>query len=296
MHTQYVVEDIRTTKSFATRKVEAWQDWATVPGIKKDGKNGTKRRVMIMLMDFQVPEKASMFEYNVMPMHADPLDISSPTVHVEPEAFKAAIQSHYSSPDQLPTYNDYLSTNYTPEVKEWYPKIVPFEQYYDIRPVINSMGAQKILGIAFKAKTHQDVETVTRRTSTHWVKAKQPPASWQSEGQGEARGEYEAISAFMMDAPMANLPLIFTSQPLLTPQSSASLEVSLRFLRPPDLSKWVLQEQNTEAATGGRTLTTDRIWDGEGRLVAVMTQVGIMRPKARKAKSRGKREGKDAKL
>lgn len=58
----------------------------------------------------------------------------------------------------------------------------------------------------------------------------------------------------------------------------SSLEFSLRFMSPPDMTKWHLSEQVTHAGTAGRTFSTGRLWDESGRLVADMTQMSIMRP------------------
>ena len=275
VHTQYVVEDVRTTKSFATRKIEAWQDWAD---------KGMKRKVMILLLDFQVPEKASMFEYNVMPMYSvSDSSKSSPTSEVREQLETYALSKceHYSSPDRLPTTSSYLSTYHTPEVGALYKKVfVVFDQYCDIRPVISSMGAQKAFSIAAAKETSQDGETITRRTNSHWFKIRDPPSSrlFARREESQSRGVHEAAVAFMMDKGLAMLPLVFASRTLRDMANCSSLELCLRFMRHPDIREWQLHEETTEAATGGRTLSTGRIWDGQGRLVAIMTQVGLMRP------------------
>ena len=114
MATRYVVEDLRTTKSFVTRKVEAWQDWSSLPGKKQDSENGGRRRISVLLLDFHVPVGASMFEYNDMPLHATPSP--STTSHGDSAAFIASISENCSSPDKLRTPADFFFSSYPPQV------------------------------------------------------------------------------------------------------------------------------------------------------------------------------------
>jgi acyl-CoA thioesterase len=86
-----------------------------------------------------------------------------------------------------------------------------------------------------------------------------------------------------MDGALAFLPLTFTHRFLLDAAACSSLEFSLRFMTPikwissEGKQNWFLQEQCTEAGSNGRTFSTGRMWDTDGNLIAVMTQMGIMR-------------------
>lgn len=295
--TRYHVEDVRTTKSFATRKVEAWQDWTSLPGSSHDKASGTARKVMILLLDFQVPEKASMFEYSISPLYVSPS--TSLSNHGDKSRFTASIKSHYSTPEDLPSHSDYIPANYNLKVQAAHRKVFHlFDKWFHIRPVVASMGIQNAMGIAKERKTTQDEEPITRRTNSYWVKIRDIPSSSSSSSSSypantllpdqpnqdmkpdrETKGVHEAALAFWMDAMLAASPLILSSHSVLDAALCSSLDLSTRFLRPPNLSEWIIQEQTTEAGTAGRTFSTGRIWDTQGRLVAVMTQVGIMRPR-----------------
>ena len=48
----------------------------------------------------------------------------------------------------------------------------------------------------------------------------------------------------------------------------STLELALRFMCPPDMTKWHLHEQTTEAGMLGRTYSTGRLFDEQGRMVA----------------------------
>ena len=45
-----------------------------------------------------------------------------------------------------------------------------------------------------------------------------------------------------------------------------------------DLGRWHFRERKTVGAAAGRTYGEGRLWDEEGRLVAVETQACILRP------------------
>ncbi|CAD6575695.1 MAG: hypothetical protein CYPHOPRED_005776, partial [Cyphobasidiales sp. Tagirdzhanova-0007] len=245
--TRYVVEDLRTTKSFVTRKVEAWQDWSSLPGKKQDSENGGRRRISVLLLDFHVPVGASMFEYNDMPLHATPSP--STTSHGDSAAFIASISENCSSPDKLRTPADFFFSSYPPQ-----------------------KSAQ--LDVPF-----------TRRSNSIWSKLRHPPSFPTPFGQpneAEASGVHEAAVAFFMDATLGAVPLSFSSRSLQDASSFSTLELSLRFLRPPDFSEWMLEEQTTEAGSGERTGSTGKVWDMQGRLVAVLTNFSIMWPRLQK--------------
>ncbi len=59
----------------------------------------------------------------------------------------------------------------------------------------------------------------------------------------------------------------------------ASLDHALWFLRPFRADDWLLYDQTTPSAGGGRGLTSGRIYDRSGALVATSVQEGLMRLK-----------------
>ena len=57
----------------------------------------------------------------------------------------------------------------------------------------------------------------------------------------------------------------------------ASLDHAIWFHRPVDLADWLLYDMESTTAAAGRTLTSGRIFDRGGRLVATVAQEGLMR-------------------
>ncbi|MFZ2510589.1 MAG: acyl-CoA thioesterase II, partial [Gordonia sp. (in: high G+C Gram-positive bacteria)] len=58
---------------------------------------------------------------------------------------------------------------------------------------------------------------------------------------------------------------------------TASLDHAMWFLRPFRTDEWLLYDQTSPSAGGGRALTQGRIFDREGRMVAAVTQEGLTR-------------------
>jgi len=58
---------------------------------------------------------------------------------------------------------------------------------------------------------------------------------------------------------------------------NASLDHAMWFLRPFRTDEWLLYDQTSPSAGGGRSLTQGRIFDRRGRLVAAVTQEGLTR-------------------
>ena len=57
----------------------------------------------------------------------------------------------------------------------------------------------------------------------------------------------------------------------------ASLDHAVWYLRPARADEWLLYDQTSPSAGGGRGLTSGRIYDRSGRLVASVVQEGLMR-------------------
>lgn len=173
---RFTVEHIRDTKSFATRKVDAWQD---VPS-KQDKTKLERRRVMTMLLDFQVRESHSAYEFARLPVHADTRAIAKSTKgeKQDPSAFREAIRGFYGSPDTNPSLEQYWKDTDVPQqlIRRYLNMFPLFLPYYDLRAVPNSMAAQKMFGINRHAKTSQDEELLSKRNSAMWFKTKDASA------------------------------------------------------------------------------------------------------------------------
>lgn len=61
------------------------------------------------------------------------------------------------------------------------------------------------------------------------------------------------------------------------PTQDASLDHAMWFIRPFRADDWLLYDQTSPSASGGRALTQGRIFDRSGRLVAAVTQEGLSR-------------------
>lgn len=62
-----------------------------------------------------------------------------------------------------------------------------------------------------------------------------------------------------------------------TQAQTASLDHAMWFLRPFRTDDWLLYDQTSPSAGGGRSLTQGRIYDRAGRMVAAVTQEGLTR-------------------
>lgn len=97
------------------------------------------------------------------------------------------------------------------------------------------------------------------------------------------RSEAEQMSAlaFYMDKGLAYIPANHSGYPLTQASACATLDFSLRlFTHEIDLRRWHLTEVTTSVAGNARAFSEGRVWDGNGRLLASMTQQTLLRPKA----------------
>jgi hypothetical protein len=147
----FTVEDIRTTRSFATRKVEAWQELPST-----DGGAPSRRRTMILLADFHARERPEMtlsgMDYSKAPLHPESLKISPETLQNQRAHFQA------TQPEKVVKMFDHV-----------FPL---FDRYLDLRPIPEAMGTQKALGMNKDRKTSQDELPLQQRTNSHWFKIK----------------------------------------------------------------------------------------------------------------------------
>lgn len=212
VYTKYEVEDIRTTKTFATRKVIAWQDLNELPAdskTKRPPPGQGLRRIMIMLVDFQVREKASLFDYSPLPIHATPPPAtytikSGFSEHRPVEEFKAAVEASYGSPSTLASHEDYLHSNFSDRTIKAYQTMFPlFARFFTSRPVTSSLASETMMGFEAKRAAKQDVEPIQRRTNSLWWKGR-------DDMDFSKKGVNEAATAFLMDGALAFLPLTFS--------------------------------------------------------------------------------------
>jgi acyl-CoA thioesterase-2 len=89
---------------------------------------------------------------------------------------------------------------------------------------------------------------------------------------------HEAVLAYASDLTLLSVSLVphglFIGDPRLQP---ASLDHAMWFHRPVRADEWLLYDQVSPSASGGRGLATGRLFTLDGRLVASVVQEGLIR-------------------
>ncbi|KAJ5414819.1 Thioesterase/thiol ester dehydrase-isomerase [Penicillium cosmopolitanum] len=89
-----------------------------------------------------------------------------------------------------------------------------------------------------------------------------------------------AALAFCMDRGLAYIPANHSGYNLSQASACATLDFALRLLTHEiDLRNWHVSERQTCGAGNARALSEGRVFNGDGRLLASMTQKTILRPK-----------------
>lgn len=240
----FVISRVRDTKTFKTVRVDA-----------KQVQRNVERTTFTIIMDFQVKE-APVLAYNLNPRfrHAGPESCIEYVKELEARVAQGSLDPNL--------------------FKTWFNGFALIRRFFEIRQCEDSVARQNILGMDKKAKTTQDHLLITQKCSAHWFRALTSLSHAES---------YAAVS-FVTDAALAFLPATFRNEFLDDYGALSTLDCSLRF-HTSDFScnDWLLHEQVTEAANDGRTYSTGRIFREDGVLVATMTQMSILRPKAVKA-------------
>lgn len=178
---QFEVEDVRTTKTFATRIVTAWQDWSQLPegSSLRTRPDLGKRRIMVVILDFQVREKYSMMEYSPSPLYID---------KENPKAtFLEKVKPFYGHPSDIRPNREIIRATHSPDVVQKFESIFTlFDKFYKVRACVNSMGWQKAYGIDKKAKTTQDDIPLQHRNNCSWYALPDGQQLDADKGEGEA--------------------------------------------------------------------------------------------------------------
>jgi len=237
------VENIRSTRTFATRKVEARQK-----------QKGQERTTFYLITDFMVPNATAM-TYSIAPRRT------------------------YPKPHELQDHTDYIKSRIDAGLTN--PKLVHafdsvftlWMRFLDEKPCPETHGAQNLLGIDKKAITTQENLPITEKLNAFWFKFK-------PNKQAMTSNQQNAALAFILDAAIAFLPASFTHAFLDDYAAISSLDCSLRFHRTDfDVNDWLLCEQFTEVAAEGRSWSVSRAFNIDGVLVATMTQSAVLKPK-----------------
>ncbi|KAI1254227.1 hypothetical protein MGN70_004623 [Eutypa lata] len=147
------------------------------------------------------------------------------------------------------------------------------DRLFEMRFCREGMSGQN-MGWARHVPTDQDALPLTARSSAEWYRVR-PDA----DPKPRTHAENCAAVAFLMDGGLAFLPLVHTHRGFADAGATSSLDFALRFFTPDvDMSRWHLKDRAAHAAGAGRSYAEGRLFDDQGRLVASMTQQGILRP------------------
>lgn len=236
-----LVHRLRDTRTFATRRVEVFQELA----------DGDTRLCMTLEADFHIREP-SMVEYSSPPL------------------------TQYSDPDSCPSTDklgaDLIAKGYiSPDkAKAFLSTFNMMGRFFDNRLCPEGIWGQNLGGLAKDFPTTQDHLPITSKTSGDWFRAVQSSLT---------KAENYAGLAFIMDAGPSFMPLIHDHKSMWDAGACSSLDFALRIFEPDlDITKWHLRERRTITAHAARNYAESQLWDGDGKMVASMTQHTIIRP------------------
>ncbi|KAK7740820.1 hypothetical protein SLS62_011005 [Diatrype stigma] len=289
----------RDTRSFATRRVRVSQLQPqrrkdVAGGSGGDGEPKLQERVCLELIaDFHVVEDALM-TFSAAPSrpYAAP-----PTTTTTTQSSPAATCPTRQELEAELTRAGHLSDAARETPREFATMFDGHDRYFEMRFCREGMSGQN-LGWARHVPTDQDALPLTARSSAEWYRAR-PAATTlpdtssrnnSSSGAGEEQeqrqgralrthGEHCAALAFLMDGGLAFLPLVHGHRGFADAGAASSLDFALRILTPDvDMRRWHVRDRVAHAAGAGRSYGEGRLFDEGGRLVASMTQQGILRP------------------
>ncbi|KNB50577.1 acyl-CoA thioesterase [Streptomyces caatingaensis] len=161
------------------------------------------------------------------------------------------------APDALPTYEERLTTAFGAAVQ-------PLGKPYDLR-----------FAGPLSFDTEKDLSLVSDRTRV-WLRTK---------GQVPAAGDREhllhsCLLTYMSDVAMLETVLVRHGVSWFS-TSGRSMDHTLWIHRPFRADDWLLCDQETPAASGGRGLVLGRVFSRAGLLVATVAQEGLLRVRDR---------------
>ena len=237
------VEHTRTTRSFATRRVQ----------VKQAQKDGSLRTCLELMADFHVAEKESVVEYSPPPAAA------------------------WAQPDDCPSTGEHArrlrdrGVVSEAEFVEFTTKLGANAHLFDTRACLNGVAGQNLAGAARGAPTTQDALPMTAKVSAEWQR---------SRARLPTPAANVAALAFLMDGALSFIPLTHGGMWFDDVGACSTLDFALRLCVPDvDMEAWTLKERFTTRAGSARSYSEGRLWDAKGQLVASMTQQSILRPK-----------------
>lgn len=244
------VHSTRTTKTFATRRVE----------VRQTSPDGTSRVCMELIADFHIEEPAAL-TYSARPRR----QYSGPETSSDLEHLSKTLLS-----------NGLISEKQA-EMASARGMFGLMWKFFDTRHPIEGVAGQNLFGIAQQIPTDQDSLHITEKTSAEWIKTLAPL---------ESRAEKMSALAFVLDGALSFTAMAHSGLWFEDIGVASTLDFAMRLFIPDvNLSHWHLRERNTLAAAAGRQYSESRMWDREGNLVASMTQQSILRPRSESFKA-----------
>lgn len=214
--------------------------------------NGSDRKCLELIADFQAIEPASLMEFYPPP------------------------QRQYRHPSQqsstLQMRNQFVEDG---KLSEESGKLLDTMfalggRFFDQVPAIEGVTGQNCMGFAKHHPTDQDHLHITEKFSAEWQRAKDPLPT---------TADQISALAWSMDGGLSFVPLIHDKKYLEDAGACSSLDFSLRiFTHNFNFNNWHIKERKAIAGQGGRTFSEARLFDENGQLVAIESQQSIMRP------------------
>lgn len=237
-----VVQKVRDTRSFATRRVQ----------VKQKQSDGSVRTCLELTADFHAPEP-SLLTYSIPPTatYAKPDDCPDSAAHVW-HLHERGVITQKQAAQFLETFK-------------------PAFEYFETRQCVNGVCSQNLSGASKTTPTTQDRLHITQKSSAEWQRVKEPLKSTQ---------DTLAALSFLMDGGLSFLPLSHNHMWFDDVTACSTLDFAFRvFTTDIKLDQWHLRERTTSHGGSGRTYAEGKLWDEKGNLVASTSQQSIMRPK-----------------
>ncbi|KAL8292627.1 hypothetical protein RQP46_001239 [Phenoliferia psychrophenolica] len=250
-HIKLVVEDVRTTRTFATRRVVLSQ-------LQDDG---SERSSLAVTLDFMLSAPTSFLTFN-LPMPTITPHADLPPFHEALDARVAAKTIHPKVVDQFKSLFGLMF------------------RFLDIKIPEGELLGQNAWGIDTKVPTSQDHLALTEKRSRTWLRSNVdfssvPPPSGSDEALPiSATSASAALLAFGLDGALSFIPLSFSHKFLQDVGACSTLDFALRIHSDKlDASQWHLEEFKTITGDHGRSYSEGHLWSEDGKLVATMSQV-----------------------
>lgn len=255
-HVKLVVEDVRTTRTFATRRV-------VVSQVQDDG---SERSTLAVTLDFMATSPSSVLQYSTI----------APSLphHSTVEPYLDSLDTRVAAGKLPATVASSFKTLFGLMYK-----------MMDVKMPDQSAFGQNAWGLAKHEATSQDGLPLTSKRSAHWLRCKMDLAAPPLPSTGEdaepisSQAANASMAAFALDYALAFIPLSFSNQFLSDVGACSTLDFALRFHSDVlDMRQWHIEEIRTVAGDHGRTYSEGALWGEDGKLVATMTQQSVLRP------------------